>query len=704
MRPFLPATLLALAFIARVAAADSPSFTVADMSALNSTFGNAGKGVLEPQAVGFAGVAYGNNLFVAVAASTSETVIRWATSPDGVTWTARSQSVPATYTTFQTSKVHFLNGKFIFFTGFGGGDGSVSGTTWCWFSEDGLTWTANKVTNGRINVEEFDASPTLYVASGHNGNQLASTDLVTWVSRPVVANAAGFDHNDLTYSPTAGKFFTSTNGFGGTTYSSADAVTWTPLSSSVAPGGAQLEAGNGFLISSAGGSQYKSVDGVSFTKLTLTAATGWLAPGGAPRYTSAGFVGLTYNLLQNKSGYMVSTDGQTWTGLGNWPDTPRPDTGFIARSYFFADLVYGNGHYVAVGRDNEQAAFSSVTQPVIIVLAAAAPANTSTTVTAANVAAGATVQWLRNGTNVSGATSSSLTLSTVQPADTGIYSALVTTAGTPTLQSFVVGLSTTSKVIGAGSEVAANVVHPNGNTFDQILLEGAAASFTADASLNQITRLSFVDLSNDIVQVEFSGAGTVSIVLDNSSGPAAPVNYNQATNYMKGHAGIVVTGANETTNLSVFSVGRANAVNQALFKDTVTYDGVADLAFVAISSTNGKFGGLRTSNASYFATKGLTGVYAPNIEFTGAVFVGDINASDAAIPALVIGSSSDTRITGGDLLQTNNRAVQVAGLTQLKFTAGATSHGGTLLAQNNRARLEQNGVDVTTQIVVNPTP
>src|SRR4051812_33085956 len=143
MRVSSSVRVLAFIFSATFAVAQVPTFSVVDTSSLNATFGNAGKAVLDPQATGFAGVAYGNNLFVAVAASARETVIRWATSPDGTTWTEHSQPLPATYLTFQTSKVHFLNGKFIFFTGFGGGDGSVSGSTWCYFSEDGLTWQAN---------------------------------------------------------------------------------------------------------------------------------------------------------------------------------------------------------------------------------------------------------------------------------------------------------------------------------------------------------------------------------------------------------------------------------------------------------------------------------------------------------------------------------------------------------------------------------
>ncbi len=689
-----------LSLVASLAIAQTPTFTTVDTSSLNTAFGNAGKGPLEPYAAGFYGVAYGAGLFVAVVGSNAETVFRLATSPDGVTWTARSQAITGG-TTNHTSKVHFINNQFLCFLDFGAS--GPAGTTWAFTSPDGLTWTQNKVADGRANIAEFDSSPTLTVAAGSNGAQFSSPDLVNWTVSPVVPNAAGFDHLDLAYG--AGKFFSSINGFGGATYSSTDGTTWTSIPTTAVPGGGTTEVGNGIVLATIGGGvRYRSMDGSTFTRVTPVASPNtWVVPGGPPRFAGGRFVATTLDFGTFKTGYMGSTDGVTWTPLGFFPvATNSPGT---SRLFYHVDIAYGNGKYVVVGQDIIQTVSTKTSLPLILTLdAAAAGSAASTTVTATNLAAGATVQWQRNGANVSGATSASLSVSNPQPADAGIYSAVVTTAGVAATQSFAVGVSTTSKVIGTASEIASNVVHPNGNTFDQILLSGAAASFTADATLNQITRLSFIDLNNDIVQVEFSGAGTVSIVLDTSTGPATPLNYNQATTYMKGHAGIVVADANETTNLSVFSVGRANAVNQALFLDTVTYDGVADIAFVAITSTNGKFGGLRTSNASYFATKGVTGVFAPNLQFTGPVFVGDINAFDTATPVLVIGSSTDTRITGGDLLQSNAAAVTVAGLTQLKFTAGATSHGTSQAVQTNKAVLRQGTTDVTTQIVVNPTP
>ncbi|MBA3848656.1 MAG: hypothetical protein C0502_01515 [Opitutus sp.] len=312
-----------------------------------------------------------------------------------------------------------------------------------------------------------------------------------------------------------------------------------------------------------------------------------------------------------------------------------------------------------------------------------------------------TFQWSRNGVNLNGQTRSTVTFERLTTQNAGVYSVAVDSPlGPVSGGAAIVGPTITAKVNGRGTEVGQNILHPNGNIFDQILLEGDAASFTADAG--QITRLSYIDANDDIVQVEFSGAGTVSILLDSATPPAPPVKYNQAVNYVKGQATIVVVGADETTNLSVFSVGKATAVNQALFKADTAYDGRADIACVAIQSPTGRFGGLRTANTRFTATRGLTGVYAPGVNFSGPVFVGDIAASDNASPVLRLGSAGDVRIAGGELLQPNSRAVQVSGITQLRFTAGGDSHGNLLPAKNNRARLEESGIDVTSRIVVNP--
>jgi hypothetical protein len=409
-----------------------------------------------------------------------------------------------------------------------------------------------------------------------------------------------------------------------------------------------------------------------------------------------------WNAATRQLTFSYSYDGTNYNvlrtvGVNNW--TTQPTGGF----YFEPEAFSTSANPVGAGQmyvDNFSitAAPQSTAAPAPLSVAPGTIALLSAPVTDS---ASATIQWQRNGANLTGATSESLAIENAQPVNTGVYQAQVTNvAATVTTPATILGLSTTTKVVGTASEVGPNITHANGNVYDQLLLDGAAASITADSG--QIVRMSFIDSTNDIVQLEYFGAGTVSLVLDGAVGPALPVNYNQGVTYMKGHAGIVVTDADETSNLSVFSVGRANAVNQSLFKDDVTYDGFADVGFIAISSKNGKFGGLRTANVSYFATKGLTGVYAPGVQFTGPVYVGDINAFDAATPVLMIGSGTTTQINGGDLLQTNGRAIQVSGLARLEFVAGSTSHGALLAAKVNKGKLEQDGVDVTTQVVVGP--
>jgi hypothetical protein len=146
-------------------------------------------------------------------------------------------------------------------------------------------------------------------------------------------------------------------------------------------------------------------------------------------------------------------------------------------------------------------------------------------------------------------------------------------------------------------------------------------------------------------------------------------------------------------------VGRSNAINQALFLSAITYDGYADIALLTVASSDGQFGGVRTGNAGYSRSSGMTGVYAPAVQFNGPVFVEDISGASSANASLVLGSVTDARITGGDLAQDNGRPVEVAGMTRLQFTAGTSSQGAVLPVQPNRAVLMTNGVDVTAQLV-----
>ena len=330
------------------------------------------------------------------------------------------------------------------------------------------------------------------------------------------------------------------------------------------------------------------------------------------------------------------------------------------------------------------------------------------------------VSWKRNGVALPEANGATFALDDVQPKDVGLYTAEVDAGGVIT-EPRVVGIATPLKVVGDGKQVGADIIHPNGKVFDQVLIEGQAAVISADN--RNVTRTSFIDLNDDILQIEFSGAGNLSLALEAASGPATPVRYHQPTvAYMKGHAGIIITGADETTNVSVFSVGRATAFDPTgafnflqpvsatndpanngnpLFTghEATEYDGVADLAFIAITSPSGRFGGVRAANARFWSSHGFTGLYAPGVRFAGPVFIGDLNAYDSATAVLRLGGAADVRITGGTLSQENRGAIEVSGISELTFSAGSDSHGAILPASTNHALFHQNGQDVTEQIV-----
>ena len=221
---------------------------------------------------------------------------------------------------------------------------------------------------------------------------------------------------------------------------------------------------------------------------------------------------------------------------------------------------------------------------------------------------------------------------------------------------------------GNGSVVGFNIVHSNENVFDQILLEGPLVTLRADPE--QITRASFLDEDNDIVQVEFFGNGSLTIIVDADTfeEPALPRKYNQPdVNYVKGRSSIVIDGADDSTFFSIFSVGRLNSVNQSLFPEEEIYDAQADVSYVEIINSSG-MGEIFCANTNFSASTGNVGLNALEAPVSVRVLIGDIDALGDAVPLLLFGDNSFTiaapnpglRITGGDLVQTNASSIVIA--------------------------------------------
>lgn len=239
---------------------------------------------------------------------------------------------------------------------------------------------------------------------------------------------------------------------------------------------------------------------------------------------------------------------------------------------------------------------------------------------------------------------------------------------------------------GAGTVVGSNISHPNGNVYDQVLMTGPTVTVAADPG--QVVRVSFLDLNDDIAQVEFAGAGTVTITLDSGSyrPPAAPLKYNQPdVRYVKGVPTVHVQGAGPDTFISIFSVGRGNAVNSALFPAGMNYDAMADVSLLQIDGAQA--GGVLTGNVRYSATSGVTGISAPNTAVRCRVVVGDIDAQANATPVMRIGQASSLEwdagamlVAGGRLQESNGSPIDATTATGASWprinTVGGTLSSG----------------------------
>ena len=314
-------------------------------------------------------------------------------------------------------------------------------------------------------------------------------------------------------------------------------------------------------------------------------------------------------------------------------------------------------------------------------------------------------RWTRNGQVVPGATGNQLRIDSVQPDNAGLYVAEISSiGGTTTTSPAVVGVRPTGRTAGAVETRPEwqGIVHPNGNIYDQFLLTGAAGTITAEAG--KIARLSFLDEDSDIVQVELSGAGAVTVCLAEASGPQAPLLYNQTgINYYQGKPTVVLVGADASTHMSIYSVGRLN--NPGVTLPDIPYDGWADVRALGVVSADKALGGLYLGNVAFGAGAGPVGIVATTVRSVGTVRLHDVAATGDGWPHLRFAADGRVQvaIAGGSLAQDNGRPVDVPGVQAVLMGAGSGSSGQSAPAQAIRGRLVRDGVDVTATIVV-PAP
>jgi hypothetical protein len=260
------------------------------------------------------GVTYGNGLFVAVAGSGTNKVM---TSPDGVTWTARS--APSSNWT----SVTYGNGLFVAV--------GTTGANRVMTSPDGITWTARTAaaSNDWEYVTYGNGTFVAVATSGSGNRVMTSTDGITWTSQ---TSAADNNWRGVTFAN--GTFVAVASSGTNRVMTSTDGITWTARTSA-----AEFNTwygvtyGNGTFVAVAySGTNLvmTSPDGITWTARTAAANNYW----NSITYGDDLFVAVATSGTGNR--VMTSPDGITWTARTSAADNN------------WTSVTYGNGTFVAV--------------------------------------------------------------------------------------------------------------------------------------------------------------------------------------------------------------------------------------------------------------------------------------------------------------------------------------------------------------------
>ncbi|MDQ1249498.1 MAG: large repetitive protein [Actinomycetota bacterium] len=249
--------------------------------------------------------------FVAVSNADVGNVVM--TSPDGITWTARTASSVGKWWS-----VAYGNGLFVAV-----GNGAVM------TSPNGVTWTGQAAA-----VDQQWLSVTygngLFVAVANSGTNriMSSPDGITWTAR--TAPVANF-WNSVTYGN--GLFVAvAYSGTGNRVMTSPDGITWTSRASAADRFWSSVTYGNGLFVavaySGTGDRVMTSPDGITWTSRASAADNSWRS------VTFGG--GLFVAVADYSSGVMTSPDGITWTL-------------YTSANTVSQSVVYGTNMFVAVG-------------------------------------------------------------------------------------------------------------------------------------------------------------------------------------------------------------------------------------------------------------------------------------------------------------------------------------------------------------------
>ena len=300
--------------------------------ALSTAFPNASSVAYEatvqtlPSVQAWSACAYGNGVYVA-ATQTSGVI---AISYNGVTWMESILINPASVIT----AIAYGNGVFVAL--------DSSSNTRAYSSPDGITWTARTLPVA-INWSAIIYANNQFVAvsAGSSSSNVAATspDGITWTARtlPTSATWGSIAYGNGVYLAVAGWSGNSTTSSGNSTTSnvaatSPDGITWTAQTLPNSSFGTSVAFGNGvFVVVAGGGTPYAatSPDGSVFT-----ASAGFASPSTDLQinFGNGAFFVLPQNATAGTAG--LGFDGDAWTSLA------------LPGSY--SSACFGNGQFLAV--------------------------------------------------------------------------------------------------------------------------------------------------------------------------------------------------------------------------------------------------------------------------------------------------------------------------------------------------------------------
>jgi hypothetical protein len=265
-------------------------------------------------------VAYGNGLWVAVAAFGSGTGNRVMTSPDGINWTLRTSAADNAW-----RSVAYGNGLWVAVASSGTGTGNRVMT-----SPDGINWTLR--TSAADNAWRSVAYGNgLWVAVSNSGKEnrvMTSPDGITWTSRTGAA-----DNNWTSVAYGNGLWVAvGYSGTGNSVMTSPNGINWTIRTSVANSAWRSVAYGNGLWVAVAesGLRIMTSPDGINWTSRTGAAANFWKSVA----YGNGLWVAVAESGSKNR--VMTSPDGINWTIITS------------AADYMWVSVAYGNGLWVAV--------------------------------------------------------------------------------------------------------------------------------------------------------------------------------------------------------------------------------------------------------------------------------------------------------------------------------------------------------------------